>query len=48
MEYQKIVDLIDDASDPPSKVRKKTGLKKLMNQDENTMLMAKSNLQLQG
>ena len=36
MEYQKIANLIDDASNQP-----------LMNQEEHTMLIAKSSLKLQ-
>ena len=47
MEYQKIANLIDDASNKPSKFRKKTGLKYMMNQEEHAMLIVKSSLKLQ-
>ena len=47
MEYQKIANLIDDASNRPSKFRTKTGLKYMMNQEEHTILMVKSSSKLQ-
>ena len=43
MEYQKIANLIDDASNRPSKFRTKNWVEIMMNQEENTMLIAKSN-----
>ena len=46
MEYQKIANLSDDTSNQPSKFRT-IGLKKMMNQEEHTMLIVKSNLKLQ-
>ena len=47
MEYQKIANYIDDASNQPSKFRTKIGLKQMMNQEELSMLIAISNLKLQ-
>ena len=48
MEYQKIANLLDDAlSNQPSKFKTKIGLKKMMNQEEHTMLIVKSNLKQQ-
>ena len=47
MEYQKIANLIDDASNQPSKFRTKTWGEIMMNQEEHTILIAKSNLKLQ-
>ena len=43
MEYQKIANLIDDASNRPCKFRAKNWVEIMMNQEENTMLIAKSN-----
>ena len=43
MEYQKIANLIDDASNQPCKFRTKNWVEIMMNQEENTMLIAKSN-----
>ena len=45
MEYQEIANLIDGASNQPSKFRTKNWV--AMNQEEHTMLIAKSNLKLQ-
>ena len=47
MEYQKIANLIDDTSNQPSKFRTKTWVEKIMNQEEHTMLIAKSSSKLQ-
>ena len=47
MGYKKIANLIDDASNKPSKFRKKTVLKEMMNQEKHTMLIVKSNSKLQ-
>ena len=41
MEYQKVGNLIEDASNQPSKFRTKTWLKYMENQEEHTMLIAK-------
>ena len=41
MEYQKIANLIDDASNQPTKFRTKNCVEKMMNQEEHTILMVK-------
>ena len=47
MVYQKLANLIDDASNQASKFKTKNWIeKKMMNQEEHTMLIAKSNLKL--
>ena len=43
MEYQKIANLIDDASNEPSKFKTKNWVDKMKSQEEDTMLIAKSN-----
>ena len=43
MEYQKIVNLLDNTSNQPSKFRIKNWLKQMMNQEEHTVLVAKLN-----
>ena len=47
MEYQKIANLIDDTSNQPSKFRTKNWVEIMMNQEEHTMLIAKSSSKLQ-
>ena len=47
MEYQKIRNLIDDASNQPSKFRTKNWVEINDESEEYTMLIAKSNLKLQ-
>ena len=47
MEYQKIANLIDDASNKPSKFRTKNWVKIMMNQEDHTVLIVRSNLKLQ-
>ena len=47
MEYQKIANLIDDASNELSKFKTKNWVEIMMNQEEHAMLIAKSNLKLQ-
>ena len=44
MEYQKIANLIDDASNQPSKFRTKIRLKDMINEKEHTMLITRSKL----
>ena len=45
MEYQKIITSLDNESIQPSKFRKKKiGLKRKMNQEVHSLLIAKSNL----
>ena len=47
MEYQKIVNLLDDASsNQPSNFKTKNWVEVKMNQEEHTMLIVKSNLKL--
>ena len=46
MEYKKIANLLDDASNQPSKFKAKKWVIKMMNQEEHTMLIVKSNLKL--
>ena len=41
MEYQKITNLSDNASNQPSKYRTKIGLKLMMIQEEHTLLINK-------
>ena len=48
MEYQEMINLLDNTSNQPSNFRiKKIGLKWMMNQKEHTILIAKLNLKLQ-
>ena len=47
MEYQKIANLIDSASNQPSKFRTKNGVEINDESREHTMLIAKSNLRRQ-
>ena len=47
MEYQKLANLIDEASNQLSKFRTKNRVEIMMNQEEHTTLIAKSNLKLQ-
>ena len=46
MEYQKIANLFDDAPNQPSRFITKNWIKKMMNLEEHTMLVVKSNLKL--
>ena len=46
MEYQKIANLLNNASNQPSKFRTKNGLKKNMNQEEHILLVVILNLKL--
>ena len=43
MEYQIIANLIDDTSNQPSKFRTRNWVQKMMNQEEHTMLIVRSN-----
>ena len=47
MEYQKIINLLDNTSNQPSKFRTKNWFEIMMNQEEHAILIAKSNLKLQ-
>ena len=47
MEYQKIANFIDVHQINPLNLEQNIGLKYMMNQEEDTMLIAKSNLKLQ-
>ena len=47
MEYQKIINLLDNTSNQPLNFEQKIGLKYMMNQEELTILIFKSNLKLQ-
>ena len=46
MEYQKIANLIDDASNQSSKLRANNWVEINMNQEQHTLLIAKSSLKL--
>ena len=47
MEYQKITNLLDDSQIKLLNLEQKIGLKKMMNQEKNTMMINKSNLKQQ-
>ena len=47
MEYQKIINLLGNTSNQPSKFRTKTWVEINVNQEEHTILTVKSNLKLQ-
>ena len=47
MKYQKIINLLDNTPNQPTKFRKEIGLKKIMNHMECTMLVVKLNWKLQ-
>ena len=47
MEYQAIINLLDNISNQPSKFRTKNWVESMMNQKEHTILIVKSNLKLQ-
>ena len=47
MEYQKIANWRDDASNQPSNFRTKNWIEKMMKQEEHTMLIVRSNLKPQ-
>ena len=44
MKYQKIANLLDNASNQPSKFKTKNWVKKSMNQEEHMLLINKLNL----
>ena len=47
MEYQEIANLLNDASKQPSTFKTKNWVEYMMNQEEHTMLKARSNLKPQ-
>ena len=47
MEYQKITNLLDSASNQPSKFKTKNWVEKMMNQEEYIILIVKLNLRIQ-
>ena len=49
MNYQKIISLLDNTLNQPfrTKFRTKNGLQEMMNQEEHTILIVKSNLKVQ-
>ena len=47
MEYQKITNLLENASNQPSKFKTEIGLKQMMSLEEYTMLIVKLNVRLQ-
>ena len=47
MEYQKITNLLDSASNQPSKFKTKNWVEKMMNQEVYIILIVKLNLRIQ-
>ena len=47
MEYQKIINLVDNKSNQPSKFEQKIGLEQMINQEERMMSKVKLDLKLQ-
>ena len=47
MEYQNIINLVDNTPNQPTKFSRKNWLKQMMNHMERITLIAKSNLNLQ-
>ena len=47
IEYQKIINLLDNTSNQPSKFRTKNWVEIMMNQEEHIILIVKSSLKLQ-
>ena len=47
MEYQKIINLLDNTSNQPSKFKTKNWIEIKMNQEEHKILIVISNLKLQ-
>ena len=47
MEYQKIINLLDDITNKPYKLEQEVELKQMMNHEERITTVMKSNLKLQ-